>query len=93
MMTFYEDTDCWLGYSVEQGIVSVHTEIFSKWSVSKYKKYLGILASFLNYIDKDVIYSVCKTEKAKKFNELFGFEELYRTKEDYYIMRLYVRST
>lgn len=90
-MTLYEDRDCWLGYSNVDGFITLHTLIES-WSPSKYKKYINVLASCLEGLDTDIVYSVAKNKKAKRFNELFGFTETGRTKENYYIMRLYVRS-
>ena len=88
MIIFYKDSDLWLGWTEESGIISVHTEIYA-WSLSKYKKYLVVFGSFLNTIKAPVVYSVAKTEKAKKFNELFGFSIL-KEESGVYTMKLEV---
>lgn len=81
MNIFYQDEDCWLGWTEEGEFVSLHTEV-GKWSLGKYKKYISILAKFLTYINKDV-YALAVTDKHKKFNELFGFSEIMKTDEGY----------
>lgn len=71
----YEDQECWLGYSTEENLYFLHTEVYS-WSLSKYKKYLGILSNVLKQIPAKKVYSLCQNEKTKKFNALFGFTYL-----------------
>ena len=84
MNIFYEDEDGWLGWSEKDNIISIHTEIVN-WNILKYKKYLFIFSSMLNKFKGRELYSIAKTEKAKKFNELFGLS-LLEEKDGVFIM-------
>jgi hypothetical protein len=89
MNIYYKDEDCWLGWSEEQGILFLHTEVFS-WSLSKYKKYLAIFAQLINNFPNRTLYSVATTKKALKFNELFGLVIDHVTEDNKYIMKIEV---
>ena len=89
MNIFYRDSSCWLGWSDVDGIISIHAEI-NQWSISAYKHYLSVFNSFLNQFPSGtLIYSVAKTEKAKKFNKLLGLHE-FGKQEGGFIMRIEV---
>lgn len=84
MRVLYQDQDCWLGVSYNPDINQffLHTEI-NIWSKEKYKKYLDIFTrSMLELVDIPKLYSICYTEKSKKFNELFGAKNIGKTKDD-----------
>jgi len=87
MNTFYKDGEDWLGWTDDNGVISVHVEIAS-WSLSSYKKYIKILVDFLKTVDAKCVYTIAKTDKAKKFNELFGFNQAGLTEEGWYVMEL-----
>jgi hypothetical protein len=95
MITLYQDEDCWLAYQYEEslGKYTMHTTV-KEWSLSKYKKYLNVFTDAMMVLENrgiKEVYSVCFTDKAVKFNQLFGFRLLGITKtinkEDVYLMR------
>jgi hypothetical protein len=91
MNIIYKDKDSWLGYTIEENnIMFLHMDT-NIWSLSVYKKFLSIFNEFLKVVDREFIYSIAKTEKAKKFNELFGFDYI-KKEPDFYLMGLYVRK-
>lgn len=72
----YEGEEGWLGYSiVEEELYFLHTEITS-FSKSRVAKLDSILVNALKEIPAKKVYSQVFSDKAKKFNEFFGFEEL-----------------
>lgn len=87
MIIYYKDEDGWLGYTDQAQFISVHTEI-NKWSLSSYKKYLSVLANFLNHFKGKRILSLARTKKARKFNELFGFYCIEETETGEYVMEI-----
>jgi len=89
---FYKDEDLWLGWTeqdteIKEKTIFIHTEIYN-WSLKKYKKFLIVFSSFLNSRRGETLYSITKTEKEKKFNELFGMSLYGTTKENYFVMRI-----
>lgn len=64
-----------LSFSKEMEAYVMHTDI-EHWSLSEYKRYIGIFSDILNSLyDRGIkeVYGICDTEKEMKFNELFGF--------------------
>ena len=92
MNIIYKDKDCWLGYTIEENNIMLLHMNTNIWSLSVYKKFLSIFNEFLRVVEREFIYSIAKTEKAKKFNELFGFD-CVKKEPDFYLMGLYVRKT
>lgn len=72
MKTLYDDGNCWLGLDYLEDLPFLHVKIES-FSPSKYKEYLVEFNKVLLDNNLKQVYSVCTTEKAKKFNEIFGF--------------------
>ena len=85
IIKLYDGPEGWLGYSVIEGLYFLPTDI-TGWSLSKYKKLLSILVTSLKEIKAPYVYSTV-TKETKKFNELFGFEELGII-QDKQVMRL-----
>lgn len=89
MNIFYTEPSGWLGWTETNGVYSIHMEL-THWSIGNYKKYINIFSSFLNQFEKGtILFAVAKTEKAKKFNELFGLQQL-GTQDSYYVMGIEV---
>lgn len=81
MKILYKDHSGWVGLSEMDGYPIIHTEI-TQWSVSAYKRYLLIFGKILNQLKESGIsrvYSFARSEKTKKFNELFGFSYTGKT--------------
>ena len=91
MIILHDNEDGWLGIDYEEadGIFVLYSGIRTKWSLSKYKKYLILFGEIINKLKVDELYSFAFDEKSKKFNELFGFQDVgHGLTEDYVPFRL-----
>lgn len=71
----YKDEDSWLGYTTEEGLYILHMETNpDTWSLSQAKRFYHILVNALKDIPAQMVFSVCKTNKAVKFNQMYGFD-------------------
>lgn len=87
MNIFYKDKDFWLGWSENQGILFLHIDVYN-WSFSVYKKILFTFSDLLNQFKGKILFSVCGTKKEKKFNELFGLQEVTVLEDGTYLMKV-----
>lgn len=80
MIILYREPQGFVGLSYDDShmIWVMHVELY-QWSVSEYKRYLKIFSIIKKHVKEltPVVYSFCDTDKEMKFNELFGFEDLY----------------
>ena len=93
----YKDVNCKVSISISEdlNLPMAHIEI-NGWSLSLYKRYLLVIGSCLNLIKEEgvlSIYAIARTEKAQKFNSLFGFSPISdvidkETNNIYKLMRL-----
>jgi hypothetical protein len=81
----YSDDDIIISleYLVNTNIYIVHTKV-SKWSLSKYKKYVLEFANILNTLKLrgiEEVFTIPPTDKIEKWQRLFGFiDSGYRPK-------------
>jgi hypothetical protein len=73
---YREANNGYVGYYFDEVIGHVLTCHLVMWSRQDYKRYLPIWGSILNELKHrgiSHVFGLCKTEKDKKFNEVFGF--------------------
>ena len=75
MKIIFDDGNVQLRLSYDEIVPILHVDIV-EFSKDLYKKYLVEFIKVLRDNNLSTVYSVCSTEKAKKFNELFGFKYL-----------------
>ena len=75
MKILYEDENAQLSLTYLESLPFLHVEV-KKFSKSLYKKYLVVLIKAIREAGLSKVYSSCSSKKARKINEMFGFEYL-----------------
>jgi len=93
MIKVYDDKDVVvsLEWSEVMNSYFIHTDV-KAWSLSKYRKFLGILGKLTTDLHArgfEYLYALPPTEKEEKWEELFGFEDSGERIGDYKLMRLH----
>ena len=87
----YDNVDGTVGVTIKDGIALLHLDNPNiKWSLSTYKSMINKFVDILEVLSKkgiNVLYTICHSPKAVKFNQMFGFTVFYIDPE-YTIMRL-----
>ena len=88
----FEDEDIKISveYIESVDIYIVHSKV-SSWSLSKYKKYLGLFGTALNIMKSrgvEYLYTIPPTDHIEKWQRMFGFEDSGYRPKGWKLMRI-----